>query len=44
MVNWLLRDFDLFGLPVQNWMFVFAGGLALYMVVLLLNQHRRRGV
>jgi hypothetical protein len=44
MVNWLLTDCDIFGLQTQNWMFVFAGGLIAYLAVLLVTQHRQRGV
>jgi hypothetical protein len=34
MINWLLANFEVFGLRGQNWMLAFAGALALYIAVL----------
>jgi hypothetical protein len=43
MLNWLLADYQLFGLTGQNWMLVFGGGLLLYIAVLAIAAHRRKG-
>ncbi len=40
-MNWLVANFDLFGLPGQNWMLVVAGAIAVY--VALLAVARRGG-
>ena len=39
MLDWLVANVDLFGLPAQNWMLVIAGVVAAYAVVLLIG-HR----
>jgi succinyl-CoA synthetase beta subunit len=35
-MDWLIRDWQFFGLHGQVWMLVFAAGLALYIAVLIL--------
>ena len=37
MLNWLTENCELFGLPGQNWMLVVAGGLLLYIAVLVIG-------
>jgi hypothetical protein len=41
MMNWLVGNCDLFGLPCQNWMLVTGGGLLLYLAVLAIVQPRQ---
>jgi hypothetical protein len=43
MLNWLTSNCELFGLPGQNWMLVVAGGLLLYIAVLLIGSFRQTG-
>lgn len=43
MLDWLTGDFDLFGVPGQNWMLVFGGGLLLYIAILVIAQRRQIG-
>jgi cytochrome c-type biogenesis protein CcmH/NrfF len=40
-MHWLLSDCHFFGLPAQNWMWVFPGGLVLYGVILIYIRSRR---
>lgn len=40
MLNWLVGEFHVFGLAVQNWMVVIGGGLALYLVALAMLRRR----
>lgn len=42
MLNWLLEDFDVFGLPGQNWMLIFAGSLIIYIAGLAMARRRER--
>ena len=44
MLNWLTGNCELFGLAGQNWMLVVAGGLLLYMAVLVIGSFRQTGV
>ena len=44
MLNWLTGNFELFGLPGQNWMLVVAGGLLLYIAVLAIGRRRHAGM
>jgi hypothetical protein len=44
MLNWLTGNCELFGLPGQNWMLVVAGGLLLYIAVLVIGSFRQTGV
>jgi len=41
MMNWLVANCDLFGLPFQNWMLLVGGGLLLYLAVLAVVRPRR---
>jgi hypothetical protein len=41
MLNWLTGNCELFGLPGQNWMLVVAGGLLLYIAVLVIGSFRQ---
>ena len=41
MPDWLVENVSVFGLPVQNWLLVVAGGLALYVVTLALIRRRQ---
>jgi hypothetical protein len=41
MLNWLIGNCDLFGLPCQNWMWVFGGGLLIYIAVLVIAGRRQ---
>ncbi len=41
MLNWLTDNFDLFGLPAQNWMLLVGGGLLLYIGARALPWRRR---
>ena len=43
VLNWLISDCDLFGLAAQNWMWVFPGGLLLYIAVLIFVRRRQTG-
>jgi hypothetical protein len=42
MLEWLVNPSDLFGFDGQNWMWVVAGGLALYAVALLIARRVAR--
>ena len=44
MLQWLISDCQLFGLPAQNWMWVFPSGLLLYLVVLTVIRRRKTGI
>jgi hypothetical protein len=44
MLQWLISDCQLFGLPAQNWMWVFPSGLLLYLVVLTFIRRRKTGI
>jgi hypothetical protein len=44
VLNWLVGNFDLFGLTGQNWMLVVGGGLLLYIAVLVIAQRRQTGI
>jgi hypothetical protein len=41
MLNWLVGNSNLFGLPVQNWMLLVGGALALYILTLVVARQRR---
>jgi hypothetical protein len=41
MLNWLIGNCDLFRLPCQNWMWVFGGGLLIYIAVLVIAGRRQ---
>ena len=41
-MNWLVGNFDLFGLSGQNWMLVVAGMVAIYIVTLLIGRRGQR--
>ncbi len=43
VLQWLIKDCHLFGLPAQNWMWVFPSGLLLYIAVLILMGRRQTG-
>jgi hypothetical protein len=43
MLNWLVGNCDLFGLPGQNWMLLVGGGLLIYGATLALVRWRRQG-
>lgn len=38
MLNWLTGNFEVFGLPGQNWMLVVAGGFLLYIAALAIGR------
>jgi hypothetical protein len=40
MLYWLVGNCELFGYPVQNWMLVAAGALALYVLMLAVTRQR----
>ena len=42
-MDWLVGNFDLFGLPGQNWMLVVAGVVAIYVAMLAIGR-RRQGI
>ncbi len=42
VMNWLVDNFDLFGLPVQNWMLVVGGVIALYFAMLAIGRRGQR--
>jgi hypothetical protein len=44
VLQWLISDCQLFGLPAQNWMWVFPSGLLLYLVVLTVIRRRKTGI
>jgi len=44
VLQWLISDCRLFGLPAQNWMWVFPSGLLLYLAVLTVIRRRRAGI
>ncbi len=41
MMNWLVANDDLFGLPGQNWMLIVGGVLLAYLAVTLIASGRR---
>lgn len=43
MLNWLTGNCDLFGFEGQNWMPVLAGGLLIYIAVLVIGRNRQTG-
>jgi hypothetical protein len=43
MMDWLIGNCDVLGLPCQNWMWVFGTGLLLYIAVLVIAGRRRNG-
>ena len=43
VLQWLISDCRLFGLPIQNWMWVFPSGLLLYLAVLSVVRRRQTG-
>jgi hypothetical protein len=43
MLDWLTGNFNLFGLPGQNWMVLVGGGLLLYIAILVIAQRRQIG-
>ena len=36
LMNWLVGNSDLFGVPAENWMLVIGGGLLVYITVLVI--------
>lgn len=42
MMNWLVGNFQIFGLEFENWMLLIGGGLALYFAVLAIAGRRRQ--
>ena len=44
MLQWLISDCHLFGLPAQNWMWVLPSGLLLYLAVLTVIRRRQTGI
>ncbi len=44
VLQWLISDCRLFGLPVQNWMWVLPSGLLLYLAVLTVIRRRQTGI
>src|SRR5450759_1170942 len=44
VLQWLISDCYLFGLPVQNWMWVFPSALLLYLAVLTVIRRRQTGI
>lgn len=40
MLNWLMSDWQLFGLSAQNWMWVLPGAVVLYLALLTLVRRR----
>jgi len=43
LLNWLVADFDIFGLNGQNWMLVlFGGALAICIVAMFFDQNHNR--
>jgi hypothetical protein len=44
VINWLIGNFKLFGVDIQNWMLAAAGGLLLYIVILMIARRWQRGV
>lgn len=40
-MDWLVRDWNFFGLHGQIWMLLFAAGLALYIAVLVFTASQR---
>jgi hypothetical protein len=43
VLQWLISDCRLFGLPAQNWMWVLTSGLLLYLAVLTVIRRRQAG-
>ena len=41
MLDWLIGNCDVFGLPCQNWMWVFGAGLLIYIAVLIVAGRRK---
>jgi hypothetical protein len=39
-LDWLVSDFDIYGLPVQHWMLVSASMLAMFAVVIWQDHHK----
>ena len=44
VLQWLISDCRLFGLPAQNWMWVLPSGLLLYLAVLTVIRRRQTGI
>jgi len=44
VMNWLTGDFEIFGIDAQNWMLVAAGGLLLYIAILMIARRRQPGI
>jgi hypothetical protein len=44
VLQWLISDCRLFGLPVQNWMWVLPSGLLLYLAVLTIIRRRQTSI
>ena len=40
-LNWMIAEISVLGLPMQNWMLVFAGSFLLYSCVSLFTGQRR---
>jgi hypothetical protein len=41
MLDWLVGNCSMLGLPGQNWMWLIAAGLALYLVTLAIARRRQ---
>ena len=39
LMNWLVGNSNLFGIPAENWMLVIGGGLLVYIAVLVIAEH-----
>ena len=44
VLDWLISDCRLFGLPAQNWMWVFPSALLLYIAVLTFIRRRQTSI
>jgi len=40
VLNWLAANSVVFGVPAQNWMLVFAGGLLIYIAAVVIADRR----
>jgi len=41
MADWLIAEWTVFGIPIQNWMWVVAGALLLYGLAIAWMRRRR---
>jgi small neutral amino acid transporter SnatA (MarC family) len=40
-MDWLVDNFELFGVTIENWMLVIGGGLLLYIAMLMIARRRQ---